>query len=529
MTGVVLHDVLAAKVRLGPLPLAPVRPQMRRVLDLVLALAALAMVPSARALPVTDDSPAGMTCRYLAALPRMAWTRIGGDWTDAGGLRHGAQAYDRVNVERRPTPQRLQWDATALVRHWADPEVWAGALALRGEDAGRTGTAYLASRESADLSRQPVLHLSWAGGRVERLQATADSLLVCPQYRSVGQEPHMNVGPGQTAIILFQRTVGWAADPPQNARLELWSAHQTGVGLPIGLYGASLPGEVATSPEPGLSAQYPGDKGLERDPQVLLVERFEASPQRIEWIAKHDHKSVRRASQTSEGPGFQPLDGTALGVLIPKGSHRGMESRISMQTLAGEEPQELYFRYHLRFGNDWNPELDGGKLPGFAGTYGRAGWGGRQVDGTNGWSARGSFAMQAPAGSNLHDLRALGSYVYHMDSGDRFGEVLGWNLGAGGWLLKNRWYSIEQHLRLNTPGQANGVLRAWVDGRLVFERRDLKWRQTPELAIEMLWMNVYHGGRRPAPHDMTVFLDNLVIARQYIGPMTKGAGPTAPR
>ena len=169
--------------------------------------------------------------------------------------------------------------------------------------------------------------------------------------------------------------------------------------------------------------------------------------------------------------------------------------------------------------------MDGGKLPGLAGTYGRAGWGGRRADGRNGWSARGSFAQQASSESELTVWRGIGSYVYHVRE-DRHGDTMGWNLGAGGWLRKDRWYSIEQHLRLNTPGRNDGMLRAWVDGRQVFERRDLRWRDVDTLRIETLWMNIYHGGPKTSPQDMTLFIDNLVVARQYIGPRLPGVVST---
>ena len=53
------------------------------------------------------------------------------------------------------------------------------------------------------------------------------------------------------------------------------------------------------------------------------------------------------------------------------------------------EPEEIYFRYYLRLGNDWNPTTDGGKLPGISATYSRVGWGGRKADGMTGWSMRG--------------------------------------------------------------------------------------------------------------------------------------------
>lgn len=35
------------------------------------------------------------------------------------------------------------------------------------------------------------------------------------------------------------------------------------------------------------------------------------------------------------------------------------------------------------------------------------------------------------------------------------------------------------------------------------------------------WMNVYHGGTTPSPSDQHLFIDNVVVARKYIGPMTR--------
>ncbi|MCA9130585.1 MAG: hypothetical protein KDB22_26030, partial [Planctomycetales bacterium] len=135
------------------------------------------------------------------------------------------------------------------------------------------------------------------------------------------------------------------------------------------------------------------------------------------------------------------------------------------------------------------------------------------------WSARGAFFKQTGQNSATANLRAIGSYVYHAKMEGASGETWGWGLGPSGLLEKNRWYSVEQHIRLNTPGNADGILRAWVDGQLVFERNDILFRNTDELKIESVWMNVYHGGMTPPDTDLTLFIDNLVIARDYIGPM----------
>ena len=32
-------------------------------------------------------------------------------------------------------------------------------------------------------------------------------------------------------------------------------------------------------------------------------------------------------------------------------------------------------------------------------------------------------------------------------------------------------------------------------------------------------MNVYHGGTAVSPYDQHLYIDNVVVARQYIGPM----------
>ena len=50
-----------------------------------------------------------------------------------------------------------------------------------------------------------------------------------------------------------------------------------------------------------------------------------------------------------------------------------------------------------------------------------------------------------------------------------------------------------------------------------FRRTGMSFRTVDRLKIEQLWMNVYHGGTQPSPHDQHVFIDNVVIARKYIG------------
>ncbi len=209
---------------------------------------------------------------------------------------------------------------------------------------------------------------------------------------------------------------------------------------------------------------------------------------------------------------FKPLDGKALRIAIPKGSHKGLaDLSFYFDDQIGSEPEEIYFRYYLRFGNDWKTVM-GGKLPGIVGTYGRAGWGGRRANGTNGWSARGRFT---PAEDGKIQI---GFYSYHADMKGKVGSGWEWTKGKRGLLRRNRWYCIEQYVKLNTPGKNNGIVRGWVDGKPAFVKKDIRFRDVPNLKIERVWFEAYHGGSKTAAKDHHLYIDDVVISRKYIGP-----------
>jgi hypothetical protein len=195
----------------------------------------------------------------------------------------------------------------------------------------------------------------------------------------------------------------------------------------------------------------------------------------------------------------------------PQGSNLGCNLQYRFLKRTGSEPEEIWMRYYLRFADDWDPAAQGGKLPGISGTYGRAGWGGRPVNGHDGWSARGLFSRFA------NGETPIGFYCYHVDMRGKYGSGWVWDRDRLGYLRNNRWYAIEQHVRLNSPGMHDGVLRAWIDGRLAFEKTDVRLRDTANLRIEAVWMNVYQGGTNPAASDDHLYLDDVAISRSPIG------------
>lgn len=464
-----------------------------------------------------DDSDGGVTCRYYAAAARLAWQQPGGDWLDAAGTPQGQVAFAEVSVSAGGGAQPVELTVTPLAEAWQRGSVPAGALMLRAVPGAGSGTVNFASRESPRKPDAPVLVVTWDDGRIDRLAPSADTYVSCPTHRSLGQETIFKVGAGESALLVFP----WQAREGRRVTsmsLQLSSPKQYGRGVQIGVFGPRLPGGAGAQAarQPGLSDSLAADGGLARHADVLYVQNFDRGSSWRELLSDPATVDSLAVVDSDRGEGFEPISGSALRVTVHKGKRQALNHQVRFAELPGGEPEEAYFRYHLRLGAHWDPMVDGGKMPGFAGTYGQAGWGQRRVDGSNGWSARGAFFRHRSAESSPQ--RVIGTYAYTAATDSELGDVWGWNLGPTGRLQKNRWYAIEQYVKLNTPGRNDGILRAWIDGELAFSKEDIRFRDTAALKVESVWLNVYHGGVEKADRDLTLYIDNLVIARRYIGP-----------
>ncbi|MHB1200472.1 MAG: DNRLRE domain-containing protein [Polaromonas sp.] len=490
--------------------------KLRRALTLA---ACLASSSAAIAVPDTfllGDGTAGPTCANYTGMGSMAWSRAGGDWIDAADKLYGDQPFATQSVPLGKGRQGEDWDVTELVRGWLDGRYPNAGMLLRAKPGGKNGVVDFNSRESPDASARPTLKLQWPDGSQTRLSPAADTFLDCTSLSSLGARPNMKVSATQSALLRFDLKRSEAR--LQQAVLTLVSDMRYASGTEIGVYRAAPPytrlsGNIVT----GLAKDFVRDAGIEKHPDVVFATGFESPVWPTEW-GVFGPRSTAEAIADDAPRRFEPFSGRALRVRLVKGQNLGLDLRYLFAKGGKPEPEEIYFRYYLRFGDDWNPYADGGKMPGIAGTYDRAGWGMRKSDGYNGWSVRGGFAARPAADKSVAGLTALGSYAYHAESGES-GDYWGWNEGPSGLLANNRWYAVEQYVKLNTPGLRDGIVRAWIDGRQVLEKTTILFRNTRDLKIENVWMNIYHGGTTTAPQDMTLYIDNVVIARRYIGPV----------
>jgi len=210
-----------------------------------------------------------------------------------------------------------------------------------------------------------------------------------------------------------------------------------------------------------------------------------------------------RTEQLSFADGSRARMDTSLETGIDKGDHYGASMRYRFAEEGFEEPDTLYYRYYLYFPTDFEVINNGGKLPGPAGTYDTAGWGGRKPDGTDGWSARMAF----DPGSDSDHVQ-IGWYCYHPDMGS-WGSRWDWTNQNRGDITKGEWHQIDGQVTMNTPGEYDGVLRGWINGGLAHEKTDVRFRDTDDLHVQEFWFNVYYGGSWTAPSDSAIYFDKL--------------------
>jgi hypothetical protein len=215
--------------------------------------------------------------------------------------------------------------------------------------------------------------------------------------------------------------------------------------------------------------------------------------------------------------------GSGLAARIPDGGNWGASGRWNFDDNGLNPPEELYWRYYLKFpvGFYIEPNLRG-KLPGPANLRTYNCLGGRASTSANPcWSARMLFSRDYSNERGFYqdgpdDKTLIGFYTYHLDES---ADIETWDEDVA-LLDHGKWYCVEGRIDLNTPGRNDGVLEGWVDGQPAYSRSDFQWRRSNEgsLDIEMLWFDVYYGREgRPTNRDIEIHFDSLALGPERIG------------
>jgi hypothetical protein len=309
-------------------------------------------------------------------------------------------------------------------------------------------------------------------------------------------------------------------------------------------------------PEKGIAAQYPGDAGIARDPQVIFAEDFEEPSTEALWKNWESIADKGGQSFTDDVP---PGSAGKHSLLMDRQQGSGPALYRRLKNKDGSWGYDRVFaRYYVKFAED-SGELHhfgtclGGTNPAVAWPMVKAGF---PTDGAKSfWSGIEPFGKSWTWDYYTYWCEMRGSPPKGQTWGNTF--VRDPKLAVE----RGKWICVEQMIQLNDVGDTNGEQALWIDGKLVSHvgkgfpkglwvfdkftprkggdgvrwnfakgaREDFKvpaegapfegfrWRTVPELKVNYVWLYLYT--EKPPGYRIRVWFDNVVVATDYIGPI----------
>ena len=281
----------------------------------------------------------------------------------------------------------------------------------------------------------------------------------------------------------------------------------------------------------GIAAKYPGDVGIASDPNVIFADDFESYVQAADIAKRWDNMYQNQYVAITTTAANVYAGKQALEFTLPQET---AELSDAVEKIVSPELDVLFLRYYSKFqppydviGSSHNgSSISAHYEVGFQSTPGVP------ADGTNKFLAnlenwRGDAATASPGDLNI--------YVYHPLQRSQWGD----HFFPTGLVMPNtsipfdfgpdfvsrpdiipaldQWYGYELMVKANTPGQNDGRIAAWVDGKLVRDFPNLRLRDVAGLTIDRFAL-CFHIGSNPNGQSKKWY-DNVVAAKSYIGPI----------
>ncbi len=250
------------------------------------------------------------------------------------------------------------------------------------------------------------------------------------------------------------------------------------------------------------------------------------------WIFCEDFEAVGDPAKVffdygdAEGNFAPSGEGGASGVGSMKAHYRkGVEGAGFMSVSFGDNPintmdrpgyrdgdnfDEVYWRFRVRMQSGW-PDAGPYNLSRIS-AFAQSDWGEAMVASVASNDADVNLRASAASCVQNNEVECAG---IDGDALVPLGTLTG-NTPVFSSARAGQWQCVEAHVKLNTPGAADGVFEFWVDGELEAGRTGMDWRGTWEafglnlLSIENFWV----GG---APAELDRWFDDIVISTEPIG------------
>lgn len=275
----------------------------------------------------------------------------------------------------------------------------------------------------------------------------------------------------------------------------------------------------------GIAARYPGDVGIRGAPGVVFVDDFEsyssASQLTQNWSSYYQGANTRIVT----GSGVSGSKGAEFTLPVT-----GSEVSNALVKNLPTKQDTLFVRVYTKFAPGYH-QTDGHNGIRIAGNYPGPG---RRPNGLDFFLTLMEnsiyYGEARPGYTNL--------YIYHPEQRDVWGDhwypdgkVLPFDATPGNFgpafvkrpnfiPITDRWYSYELMVKLNTPGQRDGRVALWIDGVVVADFQNVRFRDVDTLKIDQIQLEL-HAKSNASSADRKWY-DNVVVATSYIGPMVSG-------
>jgi hypothetical protein len=286
---------------------------------------------------------------------------------------------------------------------------------------------------------------------------------------------------------------------------------------------------VGESPLPtgdGLAAKFAGDQQIESHPAVIFADDFESGELGAKWDDTNNRGNALAFVTPSAGkksPQADMLGQRSLQVTATLGQNTG-----GGFTKWFASADRLFIRFYTKFDKDCdyvhhyctlraNKSLVGkDRWSGFGGAGELPAGDQRFSTAIEPWGNWGEW--QPPGRWNFY------SYWHTMRAspdGKYWGN--GFRPATQPDIQRDQWICVEFMLLHNTPGQNDGEQAYWIDGQLRGHWRGFNWRTSPTLFANAFTLESYVTDRWTKQTENIVYFDNVVIAKEYIGPSASPA------
>ncbi|MGR9107221.1 MAG: hypothetical protein ACU843_09855, partial [Gammaproteobacteria bacterium] len=289
----------------------------------------------------------------------------------------------------------------------------------------------------------------------------------------------------------------------------------------------------------GIAARYPNDVNIASDAEVLLTDGFESytSPSQLTSSGNWDYFYHGENTSISTSTADVYAGRRALEFKLPITPNE--VSNAVVKNFPAAQQDALFVRVYTKFEAGFSVPHGHNGIRISAGNYPGPGN-----------IPNGSDFFLSTLENTIYSTEALPgyteAYVYHPEQrdvwGDHFyptGMVVPYDREPGDFgpyfvsrpqvlPMTDRWYCYEYMMQANTPGARDGRIAAWIDGALVADWQNLRLRDTSNIKINQIQLELHVHADSNLSRVNRKWYDNVVVATSYIGPTVSGVGTNPP-